>query len=134
MEQVTAARRSAGVLLDIINDVLDYSKMESGRLRLDQAEFCLRDGVGDVLESMESAAEIRGLEVICNLDPALPEYVTGDAVRLRQVLSNLVGNSIKFTECGEVVVSLSVKERVSSRVRISCEVADTGIGIAPSHM
>jgi signal transduction histidine kinase/CheY-like chemotaxis protein len=99
-------RSSADALLDIINDILDFSKIEAGKLDLDPVEFDLRDSLGDALKLLALRAHKKGLELAYHVDADVPELVVGDAGRLRQVLMNLVGNAIKFTERGEVVVEV----------------------------
>jgi len=118
--------RSAESLLQIINDILDFSKVEAGKLELDHQDFNLRDAVEETAEMLAERAHVKRLELLCSVAPDVPAWVTGDAVRLRQVLVNLLGNAIKFTETGEVVVRVST---VSECSRIRFEVQDTGPGI-----
>ena len=124
-------RRSGETLLNLINDILDFSKIESGRLELESAPFSLRELVEDIGELFAPRAHAMGLELACDLPPEFHERVRGDAGRLRQVLVNLVGNAIKFTPRGEVVVGLVVESEFSSQQRVRLYVRDTGIGIAP---
>ena len=126
-------RRSGETLLSLINDILDFSKIESGRLELDTAPFSLRELVEDIGELFAPRAHAMGLELACDLPPEFHERVQGDAGRLRQVLVNLVGNAIKFTPRGEVVVGLVVESEFSSQQRVRLYVRDTGIGIAPAQ-
>ncbi len=126
-------RRSGETLLSLINDILDFSKIESGRLELDTAPFSLRELVEDIGELFAPRAHAMGLELACDLPPEFHERVRGDAGRLRQVLVNLVGNAIKFTPRGEVVVGLVVESEFSSQQRVRLYVRDTGIGIAPAQ-
>ncbi len=125
---------SADSLLTVINDILDFSKIEAGKLDLDPVPFSLRDAVTDTLRSLSLRAHDKGLELLCRIAPDVPRSVIGDLGRLRQILFNLVGNAIKFTEVGEVVVAVSVVAEKepgdtldSTRLRVS--VSDTGIGI-----
>ena len=97
-------KSAADSLLGIINDLLDFSKIEAGKLELDPADFSLRAAVGDTLRALAVRAHRKGLELVCQVQPDVPDALVGDAGRLRQVLLNLVGNAIKFTEQGEVVV------------------------------
>ena len=127
------ARRSAEALLTVINDILDFSKVESGKLEFERVEFDLRSVIEDAAALLEPAAQSKGLEVVCLVPPELPTAVRGDPGRIRQVLVNLVGNAVKFTEHGEVVVRLGVDDEDQRHVTIRCEVTDTGIGIAPEH-
>ncbi len=113
----------------IIDDVLDFSKIEAGKLALEDQEFDLRGTVDSVVGSFAGRAQDKRIDVIAAFDPALPDGVTGDRLRLRQVLSNLVNNALKFTEAGEVVVQV----RSVGAGWVSFEVSDTGIGVAPEQ-
>ncbi len=126
-----SARRSAESLLAIINDLLDYSKMESGKLFLENAAFNLREVVEDVCDLHADIAQRKGLELICHIDRSMTESVVGDSNRLRQMLSNLVGNAIKFTKEGEIVVRVKEVGSQLSRCEYQFDVVDTGIGITP---
>lgn len=121
---------SADTLLDLINDILDFSKIEAGRLDLESIPFKLRDILGDTLQSMALRASERGLELTFHIPPEVPDHLIGDPVRLRQVVVNLVGNAIKFTESGEIVVDLSLEATSAQSARIAFEVRDTGLGIS----
>jgi len=118
--------RSAESLLQIINDILDFSKIEAGKLKLERVEFALRAAVEDTMELFAGRAQGKGLELACVIEPDVPSIVCSDPIRLRQILTNLVGNAVKFTESGEV--SLRVKALDEKRVRF--EVIDSGIGIS----
>ena len=124
-------QRSGESLLTIINDILDYSKVEAGRMELEQIDFNLRHCVEDIADLLALRAQEKGLEFICLIDEKLPDYVCGDPGRIRQVLTNLLGNAVKFTEKGEVALHIGVGEQSADKVTILCEVRDTGIGIAP---
>src|SRR5258705_4817570 len=126
-------KSAADNLLGIINDLLDFAKIEAGMLELDLGDFSLRSVVGDTLRALAARAHRKGLEVVCNVQPDVPDALVGDAGRLRQVLLNLVGNAIKFTDGGEVVVQVDVagKSPSESEVSIRFMVRDTGIGIPP---
>ena len=131
-EYLELVRLSAGGLLQLLNDFLDFSKIEAGKLDLDPVEFRLRSSVGDTIKTTSRAHE-KGLELAFRIAPDVPNALVGDVGRLRQVLVNLVGNAIKFTEHGEVVVEV---ERASAQpgdgaVDLHFTVRDTGIGVAP---
>ena len=132
-EQVQYAetiRRSGDGLLAVINDILDFSKIESGRLEIESIDVDLHTTVEDVGELVAAAAHQAGLEVLTVFDPALPDRVRGDPGRLRQVLTNLVGNAVKFTERGEVVVSARLESDLGDELLVRFEVTDTGIGMS----
>jgi two-component system, sensor histidine kinase and response regulator len=123
-------KSSADALLAVINDILDVSRMEAGKLELDLIDFTLRDAVGDAARSVALRAHQKGLELIVDVDPAVPVTVKGDPGRLRQILLNLLGNAIKFTEKGEVVLHVSATEPApDDAVVLHVAVTDTGIGI-----
>ena len=119
---------SGEALLTVINDILDFSKVEAGRLEFECIDFDLRGVVEDVIQLAESSQD-KGLELVCLLPPDLPIAVKGDPGRLRQVLTNLVGNAVKFTEHGEVVVRVTVVDTSDGEATIRCDVTDTGIGL-----
>jgi signal transduction histidine kinase/DNA-binding response OmpR family regulator len=122
--------KSSGLsLLTVINDILDFSKIEAGQLELDVAEFELARSVGAVMRTLAVGAQQKGLEVACQIAADVPEMLVGDAGRLCQVLFNLVGNGIKFTEQGEVVVRVANEARVGDEARLHFTVQDTGIGV-----
>ncbi len=126
-------QNSGESLLGLLNDILDFSKIEAGKLELEYLDFDVRTAVEDTVEMLSMRAFNAGLELVCRIDPAVPEHLTGDPGRLRQVITNLVGNSIKFTQQGEVVVSAMVASEEDNYVIIRFEVKDTGIGISPSR-
>jgi len=125
-----AVYRSGESLLEIINDVLDFSKIEAGKLELERVDFNLRTLVEDVFELLAPRAHEKRLELACRIRPEVPAIVVGDPTRLRQILTNLVGNAIKFTEQGEVVVTVAASPD-GARQRIHFEVRDSGIGMRP---
>jgi CheY-like chemotaxis protein len=129
-EFLLTVQSSADRLLTIINEILDYSKMEAGKTALDSLEFQLPGVVEDVLRSLTFLAHQKGLELAVHIAPGVPADLTGDPIRLGQVLINLVGNAIKFTEHGEVRVDISVESVTNDRVCLRFSVRDTGIGIA----
>ena len=136
-------RKSADSLLGLINDILDFSKIEAGKLDLDQTEFALRDALGDTLSTLSLRAYQKGLELACDIAPDVPDGLVGDPGRLRQVVVNLVGNALKFTEKGEVLVSVVccppsaaedslrtvATDGPTRAVQLQFSVSDTGIGI-----
>jgi two-component system, sensor histidine kinase and response regulator len=130
-EFLSIVKLSADSLLVVLNDILDYSKMEAGKVELDPVQFSMAELAGDAMKAMALATHQRGLELAVHLHPDVPTEVIGDPLRLRQVLLNLVGNAIKFTEAGEVEVRVWVAERSGSDVTLKVTVRDTGIGIAP---
>jgi CheY-like chemotaxis protein/anti-sigma regulatory factor (Ser/Thr protein kinase) len=121
--------QSGRSLLEIINDILDFSKIEAGRIDLDHVEFDLRRAVREVLGSFAEAAHAKGLELLCLIRHDVPSALVGDPGRLRQVLTNLVGNAVKFTEKGEVVLRVTLDESTDDAATVRFEVRDTGIGI-----
>jgi two-component system, sensor histidine kinase and response regulator len=127
-------KSSADSLLTVINDILDFSKIEAGKLTLDPIEFDLRSGVGEVMKTLAVRAHQKGLELAVLVGPSVPDGVVGDVTRLRQILVNLVGNAIKFTESGEVAIQIDlVEERLTARECVlQFSVRDTGIGIPPA--
>jgi signal transduction histidine kinase/DNA-binding response OmpR family regulator/HPt (histidine-containing phosphotransfer) domain-containing protein len=122
---------SGAALLGIINDILDFSKIEAGKLQLDIAPFSIRDVVEDSLDILAERAHGKGIELLCDIPPHVETAVCGDAPRLRQVLINLVGNAIKFTEKGEVKIAVDCVETNESRSLFRFEVTDSGVGIKP---
>jgi PAS domain S-box-containing protein len=122
---------AADNLLGILNDLLDFAKIEAGRLELDTGNFSLRSALGDALRTLAIRADEKGLELLSRVQPEVPDALVGDASRLRQVLLNLVGNAIKFTEQGEVVVRVEVDGELEhgGAVGLQFAVTDTGIGI-----
>jgi PAS domain S-box-containing protein len=122
-------QNSAEGLLGIINDILDFSKIEAGKLRLDPVEFDLRQMVDETLALLAPRAHEKGVELICDFDVELPTSVRGDGGRIRQILTNLAGNAIKFTEKGEVVVTTRITRLTDETVGFAIEVKDSGVGI-----
>lgn len=123
------ARSSADSLLTIINDILDFSKVEAGRLELEILDFNLNSQLGEFAESISPKAQEKGLEIILDVTDVDRSMVKGDPGRIRQILTNLAGNSIKFTESGEVAIKASVTPRENGKLLFLCSVTDTGIGI-----
>lgn len=121
--------QSADLLLRVINEILDFSKIEAGKIELESMPFALRDTLVDMLQTLAVKAAIKDLELVYHIPPEVPDRLLGDPGRLRQVLLNLVGNAIKFTEHGEVVVDISVESQDNAWVRLRFSVCDTGPGI-----
>ena len=130
-EYLTMVKDSADSLLTLINDILDFSKIEAGRLSLDPVEFDLYDALANAIRALSVRASQKKLELAWMAEPGVPQCVIGDAGRLRQVIVNLVGNAIKFTEQGEVVLGVAVESRRDEDILLHFTVRDTGIGIPP---
>jgi signal transduction histidine kinase len=132
-DYLTSVRRSAENLLHIINDVLDYSKIEAGRVQVESIGFSLRAVLSDNIKSLVPTARERSLQLVLDVAPDVPDAVVGDPLRIGQVLLNLVGNALKFTDKGEVVVSAEVDCDITDgqQVQVRFSVRDTGIGISP---
>jgi two-component system sensor histidine kinase/response regulator len=128
-DYLTMVQQSGDALLELINDILDFSKIEAGKLDLEQAPFDLHESLGDTMKSLSLRAARKGLELVCHIANDVPQAVRGDAIRLRQIVINLVGNAVKFTEAGEVVLSATVESAYGGEFVLHCAVRDTGIGI-----
>ena len=128
-EYLETVKISAATLLSILNDILDFSKVESGRLELESVAFQVRESIARTLRPFAVAAEQKGLELIYRISDRVPAQVMGDPVRMRQILSNLVNNAIKFTARGHVLVELDTLPAPEGRIGLQLKVADTGIGI-----
>jgi signal transduction histidine kinase/CheY-like chemotaxis protein len=134
LDYVNTIRSSSDALLTIINDILDFSKIESGKLDLEHQPFCLHDCMEEVLELLSNRAAEKNLELAAQIDPQLSEWVFGDITRTRQILLNLVGNAVKFTARGEVIVSAEIRRLEDGAQTLHLAVRDTGIGIAPDKI
>ena len=132
-EYVSKIIKSADTLLGVSNDVYDLSRIEAGRLDLEAIPFSLSDVLGDTLQPLALQASEKGLELTFHIPPDVPDSVIGDPQRLRQVMDNLLGNAISFTDEGEVAVDLQLESGSDEAVRVRFEVRDTGIGIAPEQ-
>jgi two-component system sensor histidine kinase/response regulator len=130
-EYLDMVKASGDALLSIINDVLDFSKVEAGKLDLDPINFRLRDSIDDTLKTLALRAHQKGLELASHVLPEVPDALIGDPGRLRQILMNLVGNAIKFTNQGEIVVRVMVEAHGEADTVLHFSVTDTGIGIPP---
>ncbi len=138
-EFAETVRSSGDSLLTIINDVLDFSKIESGELELERQPFVLRDCVEGSLDLVAAQATARGIDLVAQIEPEVPAVVEGDVTRIRQILVNLLSNAVKFTEIGEVLLSVRVVEpftpsRPGTPATLAFAVRDTGIGIPPDRM
>jgi PAS domain S-box-containing protein len=130
-EYLETVKMSSDSLLNVINDILDFSKIEAGKIDLEAANFSLRDCLETTLKTLALRADEKRLELLCEIAPEVPEVVEGDSGRLRQVVVNLVGNAIKFTDKGEVVVSVRLEVEDGDDRLLRFTVSDTGIGIPP---
>jgi signal transduction histidine kinase/DNA-binding response OmpR family regulator len=128
-EYLKVVHEAGDSLMTVINDILDFSKIEAGKLDLENIIFSLRERVGDVLKSLALRAHGKGLELACRIRPDVPDALLGDPSRLSQIVTNLVGNAIKFTEQGEVVVEVKCDLQTADEVVLHFTVSDTGIGI-----
>src|SRR6185436_19249678 len=124
---------SADALLLVINDILDFSKIEAGKLELYESDFGLRDMLADTVKTLALRADQKGLELICHVLPNVPDALSGDAGRLRQIMVNLLGNAIKFTQTGEIIVRAALEQTTDQTVRLHFSVVDTGIGISADN-
>jgi len=130
-EMVKIIKNSGEFLLTIINDILDFSKIDAGKLNLEEIAFDIRTAIDEVLEILAERANSKGLQLISLIDAAMPQELRGDPGRIRQILFNLIGNAIKFTERGEVVVTVSLEREQSEAAIVKFFVTDTGIGMLP---
>ena len=130
-EFMDTVKISADSLLGVINDILDFSKIEAGKLDIEAVDFDLRDCLGGTMRMLALRADEKGLELLCDIGPEVPEIVRGDSSRVRQVVTNLVGNAIKFTDQGEVSLKVVVDAQEGTERILHFTVTDTGIGIPP---
>src|SRR3954467_15131439 len=130
-EYLQLSRSSAESLLQVINSILDFSKIEAGQMELEAIAFDVRTSIGDTVAAFGARAADKGLELALDIAPEVPKKLVGDAGRLRQILVNLIGNAVKFTREGEVVVRVAVQSGTVETTCLLFEVSDTGIGIAP---
>jgi two-component system, sensor histidine kinase and response regulator len=128
-ESLATVRASADTLLAILNDILDFSKIESRKIVLEVVPFSLPGAIAATLKPLALRADQKGLELICDVDPAVPAGLLGDPLRLQQILTNLVGNAVKFTARGHVLIAVTEEKRVEHRTTLHFRVTDTGIGI-----
>jgi signal transduction histidine kinase/DNA-binding response OmpR family regulator len=130
-EHLKLVEQSADALLRLLNDILDFSKIEAGKFDLELIPFPLRDVLGDTLQTLTAGATNKGLELACHIQPDVPDALLGDPGRLRQIIVNLVGNAIKFTDEGEVVVDVQLEAAGAEHTALHFCVRDTGMGIPP---
>jgi signal transduction histidine kinase/CheY-like chemotaxis protein len=128
-DNLNLVRLSAESLLVVINDILDFSKIEAGKLEFESIPFDLRESLGEIMKTLGFRASQKGLELVYDVEPNVPDCLAGDPGRLRQVLVNLVGNAIKFTERGEILVNVSVQNQSGGTALLHFTVKDTGVGI-----
>ena len=128
-EYLQIVKSSADALLEIINDILDFSKIEAGKMTIEAVPFEVDRLIIETLRTLTLRAQEKGLELVLDIDPAIPQSAVGDSVRIRQVLINLVGNAIKFTKTGEIIVCIRLKSSSAQKIHVMISVIDTGIGI-----
>jgi signal transduction histidine kinase/DNA-binding response OmpR family regulator len=133
-EYLETVMMSADSLLIVINDILDFSKIEAGRMELENHPFNVRDCLDSSLEMLAVRADEKGLELLCDVDPAIPALMTGDRSRLRQIILNLAGNAIKFTSAGEISLVAEIEQRHDRGSMLRFTISDTGIGIPASQL
>ena len=128
-EYMDAVKISADVLLTLINDILDFSKIDAGKLEIERVHFNLQNSIGDALRTLALKADEKSIELIFDIDPEVPADLLGDPTRLRQIVFNLVGNAVKFTEQGEVVLRVEIEKKLKSSAIYHFSVTDSGIGV-----
>jgi signal transduction histidine kinase/DNA-binding response OmpR family regulator/HPt (histidine-containing phosphotransfer) domain-containing protein len=128
-EYLTLVKSSADSLLSVINDILDFSKIEAGKIELDPVDFNLRDTINAAMKTLALRADEKGLELACDVALDVPDALVGDSLRIRQILINLVGNAIKFTEKGEVVTTVAIESKSDDEISLRFSISDTGCGI-----
>jgi two-component system, sensor histidine kinase and response regulator len=129
-DYLSTVKQSAEALLNVINDVLDFSKIEAGRMDLEATVFSLEELLGETVKFLALRAREKNLELLCNLADDIPPLLSGDPLRLRQILINLVSNAIKFTECGKITVAAALQSASGQHFVVHFQVRDTGVGIA----
>ncbi len=133
-DYVETMRTSADVLLSVINDILDFSKIEAGQLELEEREFDITETIDSVIDMMAFRAETKGLNLVCLINNDVPSLVVGDSEKFKQILINLIGNAVKFTEKGDLFVHVVVEDQNDKDVTLRVIVKDTGIGIPKAHI
>ena len=131
LRQLNTLKTSGESLLKIINDILDYSKIEAGKLTLENRVYEIREVAGETVDMFATQAEQKGLELIYVIQRTVPRFVIGDDNRLRQIIVNLIGNAIKFTEHGQISLLVNLLEENDETLELEFMVIDTGIGISP---
>lgn len=134
LDYLETIKRSGNSLLSLINDILDFSKIEAGELDFEKADFDPELVAYDVCDLILPKVHSKPIEVLCNIDNNLPALVKGDSLRFRQILTNLMGNAVKFTESGEIELFLGVEEENETRIKLHAKIRDTGIGIAKDKL
>ncbi|KFZ38245.1 histidine kinase [Shewanella mangrovi] len=132
-DYIQTIEKSASNLLSIINDILDFSKLEAGRMTFESMPFSLRETIDDTLKILSPAAQEKQLELVVDIAPEVPDNINGDSQRITQILTNLIGNAIKFTDQGSVMLRMAVNQLREEEVELHCEVEDTGVGIEESQ-
>jgi len=132
-DYASTVQESALALLSIINDVLDFSRIEAGKMVLDPIIFAPQEVLEQALRTVAVRAHQKGIELLCRTAPEVPETLVGDPVRLRQILLNLLGNALKFTDHGDVLVAVEVESHTDHELVLHFEISDTGIGVAPEY-
>ncbi|QYJ85167.1 two-component sensor histidine kinase BarA [Shewanella mesophila] len=132
-DYIKTIEKSATNLLGIINDILDFSKLEAGKMVLENMPFALREVVEDTISLLANSAKEKELELVIDIEPTINDNVSGDAMRVGQVITNLVGNAIKFTDRGSVHLKMRLTSEEPEKITIRCEISDTGIGIDKHH-
>ncbi len=133
-DYLATVEESAHILLRLLNDILDFSKIEAGKLELECTDFRVSECVARASQMLVLRAVEKGLEIACRIAPEIPDHLCGDPGRLQQVLVNLIGNSVKFTEAGEIFVNVNAESITPERARLQFSVSDTGIGIPPEKL
>ncbi len=133
-EYLLSIEISSENLLQIINDILDISKIESGRIELEETDFPLRQTVQEVIAAQCSLIRQKELEIIVNIDDTIPELIRGDPLRIRQILLNLLGNAVKFTPSGQIIIDVKSVEQHDNKLKLCLSVSDTGIGMVPEAL
>ncbi|MCE1164336.1 MAG: PAS domain S-box protein, partial [Bacteroidetes bacterium] len=133
-DSIEIIKQSGESLLALINEILDFSKIESGKIALDKKPFEIRVSVNDVLDIFRAYCGRKGIRIDSNVAKDVPEYVEGDSNRFRQILTNLVGNSVKFTDSGEILITVRKEKQQKKKITLLCSVSDTGEGIPPDYL
>ncbi len=133
-DYLSMVKSSSQVLLRVINDILDYSKIEAGYINLEKQSFNIRDTIHEVMVLFAISSQQKGLAMDSSIDDTIPQYIIGDSVRLRQVLSNLIGNAIKFTSSGGINIKLDYEYCNDHQIKLKFAITDTGIGIAEDNL
>ena len=133
-EYADTIKSSGDTLLNLINDILDFSKIEAGELDFDESDFDPEPILYEVCDIIRPKIGTRPIEIVCRISPLVPTLIHGDPGRFRQVLINLMGNAPKFTELGEIELSVDVDEELDDRIKLHCRIRDTGIGISPEKL